>query len=329
MTGRLAVQLKLITREQLGDALRAQEQGGGEKRLGAVLVEKGFINERQLAKLQSVQRDLIAKHQAKQAAKNETSPERVASPRVAAEAAPVVEPAASASPRPAVAQPQTPPVSVPAAAPQPQQATPAPVPAAQPQPPQQVLVVAPESEDMSLALVVPEPTDAHRERLMQLLRDAVQSGASDVHIHAGATPKQRLNGFLEEMSATPTPVEEAAQMVAAALTPAQREELSRIGEVDFSLEVAGVGRFRANSYRQHRGFDAVFRTINPEPPTLEELGLPADLSRFTEYHQGMVLITGPAGCGKSATLAALVAHLQQADQPPGTLGFSGRGRFPN
>jgi twitching motility protein PilT len=108
------------------------------------------------------------------------------------------------------------------------------------------------------------------------------------------------------MSPTPLPTLEAEQLVAAALTPAEQAELARSGELDFCLELPGVGRFRANAYRQQRGFDVVFRSINPEPPTLESLGLPPELTRFTEYHQGMVLITGPAGCGKSATLAALV-----------------------
>ena len=80
----------------------------------------------------------------------------------------------------------------------------------------------------------------------------------------------------------------------------------RDGEIDYCLELPGIGRFRANSYRQQRGFDSVYRVVSAEPPTLESLGLPADLAKFTTYHQGMVLITGPAGCGKSATMAAMV-----------------------
>jgi twitching motility protein PilT len=70
--------------------------------------------------------------------------------------------------------------------------------------------------------------------------------------------------------------------------------------------VDGVGRFRTNIYRQQRGFDAVFRSIPAELPTLESLRLPNALAKFTNYHQGMVLLTGPAGCGKSSTMAALV-----------------------
>ena len=163
----------------------------------------------------------------------------------------------------------------------------------------------------SLVLSLAEPSESHRERLVQLLRDAVQSGASDVHIHAGAPPKQRVDGVLTDMSPTPLPAAEAEVLVAAALTPAERACLVQLGELDFCLEVDGVGRFRANCYRQQRGFDATFRSISKEPPTLESLGLPADLARFTSYHQGMVLITGPAGCGKSATLAALVNRINE------------------
>jgi twitching motility protein PilT len=114
------------------------------------------------------------------------------------------------------------------------------------------------------------------------------------------------------MSPTPLGVEEAETLVMSALDAAQRAELSHQGELDFCLELPGIGRFRANAYRQQRGFDLVMRSINPDPPTLDGLNLPAELERFTEYHQGMVLVTGPAGCGKSATLAALVNLINES-----------------
>jgi len=90
------------------------------------------------------------------------------------------------------------------------------------------------------------------------------------------------------------------------LDPEQAEALRTRGQVDFAYTLEGVGRFRSNAYRQQRGVDAVFRAIPPQPPTLEKLGLPTSLARFANFHQGMVLLTGPAGCGKSSTLAALV-----------------------
>jgi twitching motility protein PilT len=81
--------------------------------------------------------------------------------------------------------------------------------------------------------------------------------------------------------------------------------------VDLALGVPGIARFRVNAYRQQRGVDAVFRLIPAEPPTLLELGLPAELARLANFGQGLVLATGPGGCGKTSTLAALVRILNE------------------
>jgi len=134
--------------------------------------------------------------------------------------------------------------------------------------------------------------------------------ASDIHLHAAGPLKQRVHGQLivTDDSIAADAVE---RMVASALTPEQRAVLARDGEIDFCFDLPGTGRFRANAYRQQRGLDAVFRSISEKPPTLEELGLPADLKKYTDYHQGMLLITGPAGCGKSSTMAALVNHINE------------------
>ena len=83
------------------------------------------------------------------------------------------------------------------------------------------------------------------------------------------------------------------------------------GELDFAYTLPGVGRFRANVYRQQRGSDGVFRVIPPAPPTLEDLGLPNSLAKVINFHQGLVLLTGPAGCGKSSTMAALINILNE------------------
>ena len=162
----------------------------------------------------------------------------------------------------------------------------------------------------SLELAVPEPASADRARLESLLAAGVAAKASDIHLHAGGPIKQRRIGELvvvDESCDSPA----VERMVASALTPEQRARLAHAGELDFCFDLPGVGRFRANAYRQQRGLDAVFRSIPDRPPTLEELGLPEDLKKYTDYHQGMVLITGPAGCGKSSTLAALVNHINE------------------
>jgi len=148
-------------------------------------------------------------------------------------------------------------------------------------------------------------------RLDALLARAVQMKASDLHIHSGSPIQLRLHGDLVADEGAPLPAAEAEAMLLAALTPEQRAVFEANGEIDFAYMLAGVGRFRSNIYRQHRGTDGVFRVIPPQPPTLDELGLPASLARVVNYHQGLVLLTGPAGCGKSSTLAALVNILNE------------------
>jgi len=272
--GRLAIQLKLITQQQPALALRDLPPGG-ERRLGAILLESGFINERQLEKLQAVQRDLVAKHRAKMAAALDQG-RRVKSPAAvpaapsatetptAAPAAPLAAETRTAAPPAAAETPTAAPVapavaesqvaaqtevaveSAPALKPamepgsvvgpdkevgQPAARAPEATHAIDPEPtpvapPAAAQVAAPTvavvEADAGLDLQLGEPSDAHRERLLQLLGDAVQSMASDIHIHAGATLKQRVNGALVEMSPTPISVEGAGRMVASALDADQR-----------------------------------------------------------------------------------------------------------
>ena len=105
---------------------------------------------------------------------------------------------------------------------------------------------------------------------------------------------------------------EAAQMIEEILDDELRALLALRGQVDFDYALPEAARFRANAYRQQRGMDAVFRAIPSRPPSLASLGLPESLARLADFHQGMVLITGPAGCGKSSTLAALLHIINQS-----------------
>ncbi len=148
-------------------------------------------------------------------------------------------------------------------------------------------------------------------RLDALLTAAVLRHASDIHIHTGAPIRMRLNGRLEELDGEALDAETANAIIREILPPEQAAALDDHGQIDFAYTIPGIGRFRSNAYRQQRGLDAVFRAIPPEPPTLADLGLPETLARFCNYHQGMVLVTGPAGCGKSSTLAALLRILNE------------------
>jgi twitching motility protein PilT len=165
---------------------------------------------------------------------------------------------------------------------------------------------APAAPAAAAARVAAAPAASLEASLTPLLRAAVEAGASDLHLHAGARVKMRVRGQLQETGEAPVGSDAVDGMLASLLSPEERKLFAEAGELDFCRNVPGVGRVRANAYRQQRGTDLVLRLIPAEPPTLDQLGLPHSLARFTNYHQGMVLVTGPAGCGKSSTLAALV-----------------------
>jgi twitching motility protein PilT len=143
--------------------------------------------------------------------------------------------------------------------------------------------------------------------LDQVLAQAVRLGGSDVHVHAGAPLLVRVAGRLEPIAGpTPVPPSDTEKMVAQLLTPQRWQRLASDGQVDFAYAIAGVGRFRVNAFRQQRGMDIVFRVIAEPRKSLEQLGLPATLTRLLDFRTGLVLCTGPTGSGKSTTLAALL-----------------------
>ena len=150
--------------------------------------------------------------------------------------------------------------------------------------------------------------------LENLLAQTMTINASDLHIHSGSTLRVRKHGDICEASTTVLDSRETEGLIHAIMNEAQLRTLNERLQVDFAYEVPGVGRFRVNVYKQQRGYDATLRAIKPAPPTLAELGLPEDLKRYTEFHQGLVLFTGPAGCGKSSTMAAMVNLINEHRQ---------------
>lgn len=142
--------------------------------------------------------------------------------------------------------------------------------------------------------------------LRNLLQQTIELHASDLHIHSGSTLRVRLGGKICDATPAALNLQECESLIMEIMSEAQINRLKEDFQVDFACEIPGVGRFRANVYKQQRGLDAVFRAIKPSPPTLAELGLPEDFKRYTEFHQGLILFTGPAGCGKSSTMAAMV-----------------------
>jgi twitching motility protein PilT len=142
----------------------------------------------------------------------------------------------------------------------------------------------------------------------------VESRASDVHIHSGAPLQMRVGGNLKELKLGQLSPQEVETIIREGLTPDEQKALEENLDLDAALIFPGLGRFRASFYKQQKGYDAVFRPIPLKPPTLGELGLPKDLAKLADFHQGLVLFTGPAGSGKSSTLAAIVQMLNESRQ---------------
>jgi twitching motility protein PilT len=147
--------------------------------------------------------------------------------------------------------------------------------------------------------------------ITELLHLGFNAGASDVHIGVGAPALMRRHGTLQPLyhGGTVLTAAHTEALIHTFLNAQQIEVLEKNKGLDFSYEIPGVARFRANVVRQRLGYDAVFRIINTTVRTMEELGLPDQLKILTQYHNGLVLLTGAVGCGKSTTLAAMVQEI--------------------
>ena len=141
--------------------------------------------------------------------------------------------------------------------------------------------------------------------LDQLLAFAASRNASDVLLIAGAPAMLRVNGNLAPASAPLLEAEDVRSLVLPLLEPAQLEELQK-KSVDLSFVREGLGRFRINIHHQRGTLAASIRLLPSRIPSLEWLHLPPSLAKLAERRQGLVLVTGPTGCGKTSTLAALI-----------------------
>ncbi len=143
--------------------------------------------------------------------------------------------------------------------------------------------------------------------LMQL---ALSLKASDLHLVVGGQPVVRIHGELKALPNTTVLDQATVQtLVTEILRPEQKAKLESTRELDFSLAVAGLGRWRANAYYQRGGMSLALRSIGDKIPTIEELRLPKICHNFATLKQGFILVTGPSGQGKSSTLAAIIQEI--------------------
>src|ERR1700734_1851176 len=143
-----------------------------------------------------------------------------------------------------------------------------------------------------------------------LLRRAVESKASDLHLKVGNHPYLRVDGILNPISEVPrvTP-EEMLSMAFSMMTNRQKQKFKETAELDMAYGVAGLGRFRVNVFQQRGNVGMVLRVIPTKIRTIEDLNLPRVIDKICEEQRGMVLCTGTTGSGKSTTLAAMIDRI--------------------
>lgn len=150
--------------------------------------------------------------------------------------------------------------------------------------------------------------------ITELLAASVSQGASDLHLSAGLAPRMRVDGEVLPLDWPVLSATQVADLLSPILHKHQQKDFETSLETDFSFDLPGVARFRANVFCQHRGLGAVFRAIPSRVQSLEALGLGDIFRRIAELPRGLVLVTGATGSGKSTTLAAMVDYLNSTRQ---------------
>ena len=149
-------------------------------------------------------------------------------------------------------------------------------------------------------------------RLDNVLQMAVKAGASDLHVPTGSPFLLRRFGRLQRMKSQPLSAEAVQALVYEILSPYQRTQLQKHLQLDFSYQIPGVARFRSSVVQQRNGLDITFRVIPYQIPTLDSLGLPEVVAKFCDFHQGLIMVTGATGQGKSTTLAAIIDQINSS-----------------
>jgi twitching motility protein PilT len=147
--------------------------------------------------------------------------------------------------------------------------------------------------------------------LDRLLQELGERGGSDLHLKVGRPPLYRLAGDLVPTAYPEVSRAELQEAIFRMMGPAVKKRFEENLEVDFSYEVPGLARFRVNAFVQRSDIGAVFRLIPLEVPTIDSLGLPEVLKHLAAQPNGLVVVTGPTGCGKSTTLACMIQHINQ------------------
>ncbi len=146
---------------------------------------------------------------------------------------------------------------------------------------------------------------------VDFLKSAVQAGASDLHLTVGVAPSVRIHGDIVQLDVEPLTSDTSYKLVMSLLNDAQRAKLEENLELDFAVKVEGVGRFRGNAHYNRGALEAVYRHINDNIPELADLGHEPVIEQICNLKDGLVLVTGITGSGKSSTMAAMIKRISE------------------
>ncbi|MBL7185969.1 MAG: PilT/PilU family type 4a pilus ATPase [Phycisphaerae bacterium] len=156
-------------------------------------------------------------------------------------------------------------------------------------------------------------SSGHEPELNKFFRAAINNRASDLHLKVGQPLKLRLFGKLKNTTGEIMTAERMEQLAFEILTPAQKESFLEHGTVDFAHEIDGEHRFRMNLFRQRGMVSLAARCVNTVIPPFEDLHLPKVLESICQSRQGLVLVVGPTGCGKTTTIASMIDYINRTE----------------
>ena len=151
----------------------------------------------------------------------------------------------------------------------------------------------------------------HEPAINKLFNAAIKNEASDLHLKVGMTPKLRIHGILKETTGKVLTEESAEKLVFEILSEEQKGFFLENGSLDFAWQVGETDRFRVNVFRQRGMTSLAARRITSSIPPFETLHVPPIVEKIAEHHDGLVLVTGPTGCGKSTTIASMIDHINR------------------
>lgn len=153
-----------------------------------------------------------------------------------------------------------------------------------------------------------------QEKIDSILRAAIEYKASDVHLTVGVPPVMRINGDLRRYGSEPLLPVDTEGMAQAIIPENLWDHFKEKGELDFSYGVPGSSRFRVNAYHQRKSVSLALRVVASKIPSIEELDLPEIIPKLVEKPQGLILVTGPTGSGKSTTLASMIDYMNRTSR---------------